>query len=61
MVQFRKILEETRDDVLHMKRNAGNNWMERAQYTCQLWNLDRMLDIANGIHKLRNRIRNKQR
>lgn len=61
MVQFRKILEETRDDVLHMKRNAGNNWMERAQYTCQLWNLNRMLDIANGIHKLRNRIRNKQR
>ncbi len=61
MVQFRKILEETRDDVLHMKRNAGDNWMERAQYTCQLWNLNRMLDIANGIHKLRNRIRNKQR
>ena len=61
MVQFRKILEETRDDVLHMKRNAGNNWMERAQYTCQLWNLNRMLDIANGIHKLRNRIRSKQR
>ncbi len=59
MGQIRTILQETRDDVLHMKRNAGNNWLERAQFTCQLWNLDRMIDIANGIHNIRRRIRGK--
>ena len=61
MGQFRTILQETRDEIYQMKCESDKNWIDQIQYSCQLWNLDRMLDIANGIHKLRNRIRNKQR
>ncbi|MBR2393802.1 MAG: hypothetical protein IKB05_04920 [Alphaproteobacteria bacterium] len=42
-----------------MKCDAGQNWLWRAQYTCQLWNLDRMIDIANGIHKIQRLIKGK--
>ncbi len=61
MGHIRTILQETRNELYQMKCDAGQNWLERAQYACQLWNIDRMIDIADGISKLHNLIKGKDK
>ena len=61
MGQFKDILTETRDWAQQMRDAAGNNCIERAQYTCQVWNLDQMIKIGNAIEHAYNWLRDKQR
>lgn len=61
MGQIKKILTETRDWAQEMRDAAGNNRIERAQYTWQVWNLDQAIKITSAIAHVYNRLCNKQR
>jgi hypothetical protein len=61
MGQIKDILTETRDWAQQMRDAASNNCLERAQFTCQTWNLDQMIKIVDTVERAYNWLRDKQR
>ena len=61
MGQIKDTLTETRDWAQEMRDAADNNCLERAQFTCQVWNLDQMIKISNAIEHAYDWLRSKQR
>ena len=61
MGQIKDTLTETRDWAQQMRDSAGDNRLERAQFTYQAWNLDQMIKIVDTVERAYNWLRGKQR
>ncbi|MBE6457120.1 MAG: hypothetical protein IKA25_02280 [Alphaproteobacteria bacterium] len=61
MGQIKDILTETRNWAQEMRDTSGHDCIARAQFTCQIWNLNQMIKLINGIERMCHNVHNKQR
>ena len=61
MGQIKDILTEARDCAQEMRDTYGHNCIARAQFTCQIWNLNQTIKLINGIERMCKNVHNKQR
>ena len=58
---MKDVLIEARNWAQEMRNTPGNNCLERAQFTCQVWNLDQMIKITDLVERTWHQLHNRQK